>query len=119
MGQARTVAGGHAFGLAASISGRGFLRIPTANGLKKLKIWRTWWYPHLVPQAVVSRCSKLRADARLFDYLVGACEQLRGHREIKQPRGLGIDDELKLRRLHRRQVGRSRALEDAADIEAD
>jgi hypothetical protein len=60
-----------------------------------------------------------RADARLFDYLVGAGEQLRRHREIKQSRRLSIDDELKLRRLHRRQVGRSGTLEDAADIEAD
>jgi hypothetical protein len=31
-----------------------------------------------------------RADARLFDYLVGTGEQLRRHREIKQSRGLGM-----------------------------
>jgi hypothetical protein len=52
----------------------------------------------------------------LFDYLVGAGEQLRGHREVKHRGGLGIDYQLKLARLHNRQVRRFSALENTADI---
>ena len=39
--------------------------------------------------------------------------------EAEHPGGLGVDDQLELRRLHDRQVCGLRALEDAADIGAD
>ena len=42
-----------------------------------------------------------------------------GHGEAEHPRGLWVDDQLELRRLHDRQVGRLGALEDAAGVDAD
>src|SRR5262249_49266314 len=54
-----------------------------------------------------------------FDHLVGDGEKRRWNRDAKHPRGLGVDDQLELRRLHDRQVRRLCALEDAADIAAD
>src|SRR5262245_42202804 len=54
-----------------------------------------------------------------LDHLVGDGEQRRWNRDAKHPRGLGVDDQLELRRLHDRQVRRLCALEDAADIAAD
>src|SRR5262245_39271015 len=43
----------------------------------------------------------------------------RTHVQAESPCGLGIDDQLKFRRLHHRQVRRLRALEDATKIGAD
>src|SRR6516164_306098 len=59
------------------------------------------------------------ADARLFDYLIGAREQHRGHVEAEHPGGPGVDDQLELVRLHDRQVRRLGTLEDAAGIDAN
>src|SRR3974377_451132 len=59
------------------------------------------------------------ANLLLLDYFVG-CEQQTGwHVEAKRSRGLPIDDELKLDRLGDRQIGRFRALENLAGIEAN
>src|SRR5215813_15253169 len=53
---------------------------------------------------------------RLFDHLVGACQQRRRHRQAEGPSRLEIDDQVKLgRRLHR-QIGRLLALENAIDV---
>ena len=46
-------------------------------------------------------------------------EQRRRHVEAEHPGGLGVDDQLELGRLHDRQVGRLRALENATGIDAD
>jgi hypothetical protein len=56
------------------------------------------------------------ADSRLFDHLVGACEERGRHREAECLGCFEIDHQLVLSgRLHR-QVGWLLALEDAIDI---
>jgi hypothetical protein len=55
-----------------------------------------------VPEAAVSRCSKVVQKLDLFDDLVGAGEQRRGHVEAERLGGLEIDHQLVFhRRLHR------------------
>src|SRR6516165_32663 len=54
-----------------------------------------------------------------FDHLVGAAEQRERNGEPERPGGLEIDDQLDLRCLLHRQVGRLLALKDAAGIDAD
>src|SRR6266446_7600552 len=53
-----------------------------------------------------------------LDHLVGSHEQLVRHGEAEHPGGLGVDDQLELRRLYDWQVRGLRALEDVAGIEA-
>src|SRR5262249_51888906 len=60
-----------------------------------------------------------RWGAASFDHLVGGDEQLVRHGEAEHPRGLGVDDELELARLHDRQIRGLRALEDAAGIDPE
>jgi hypothetical protein len=55
---------------------------------------------------------------QLFDHLVGAGEQRRGHLNAEQSRRLRVDDEHEFARLQDRQVGGLFAFEDAADIAA-
>jgi hypothetical protein len=50
------------------------------------------------------------------DDLVGACEQRRWYIDAERPRGLQIDDEFELGRLHDRQIGRIGALENFAGV---
>src|SRR5262249_51604361 len=57
--------------------------------------------------------------AHLFDHLVGDVQQTKWHSEPKRFGGLEVDDQIELRRLLDRQVGRFFALKDAAGIDAD
>jgi hypothetical protein len=57
--------------------------------------------------------------APLLDHLVSNGEQRRRHLDAKRPRGLLVDNELKLGRPYYRQVSRLLALKNAADIVAD
>src|SRR5215471_3227540 len=54
-----------------------------------------------------------------FNHLVGGNEQLVWRGEAEHPGGLVVNDQFEFRRLHDRQIGRLRALEDAAGIDAD
>src|SRR5262249_19456119 len=54
-----------------------------------------------------------------LDHLVGAAEQRERNGEPERPGSLEIDDQLDLRCLLHRQVGRLLALKDAAGIDAD
>src|SRR5262245_19666063 len=54
---------------------------------------------------------------RSFDHLVGAGKHRCRHFEAERLRGLQVDDEIELGRLHPRQVGGLLALKDSADIE--
>src|SRR6516165_3666986 len=53
-----------------------------------------------------------------FNYLVGACEQYRWNVDAERPGGLQVDDEIELGGPQDRQVGRLRALENVAGIDA-
>ena len=53
---------------------------------------------------------------RLFDHLIGSCQQRRRHGETKCLRGLEIDRQFVLDRCLHRQVGRLLAFEDAVDV---
>src|SRR5262249_4647911 len=54
-----------------------------------------------------------------LDYLVGAGKKRRRNFEAKCPRGVEVDHQFKLVRLHHWQVGRLGALKDARGIESD
>src|SRR5258708_7927651 len=60
-----------------------------------------------------SRCSK---RPRLFDDLVGACEQRERDGDAERLGGLEVDDEFDLRGLLDRQVGRLFASENSSGI---
>src|SRR6516165_11564292 len=60
-----------------------------------------------------------RSKISLFDHLVGAGEQRGRNFKAKRAGGGQIDDQLKLARLHYRQVGRLSTLEDFAGVDAD
>src|SRR5215475_7739326 len=77
---------------------------------------QTCWHVRFVPTPAVSNRSK--AD-NLFDHLVGAGEERRWHFKAENPSCLQIDAQLKLCRLHDRQLCWVRALEDAARIDTD
>ena len=53
---------------------------------------------------------------RLFDHLVGVGEHGRGHIEVEHLGSLEIDDQLELRWLLDRKIGRLFALEDAIEV---
>src|ERR1700751_2321558 len=72
-------------------------------------------YPLLGPDFHRLDRTSLRL-AHSFDHLVGAGEQRRRHVKAESPCGLGIDDQLKFRRLHHRQVLPLCALEDTTNI---
>jgi hypothetical protein len=55
----------------------------------------------------------------LFDHLVGAGEERRGHLKAERLRGLHVQDELEFGRLQHRQIGWSRTVENKADIMSD
>ena len=71
------------------------------------------------PRAAAPPSSVMNSRVASFDHLVGGDEQRRRHGEAEHLGGLAIDDELELGRLHDRQVGGLRALEDAASVGAD
>src|SRR5262249_56991796 len=54
-----------------------------------------------------------------FDDLVGSGEQRRWDGDVEQPGGLVVDNQFELARALHGQIGRLRALEDAAGIDAD
>jgi hypothetical protein len=55
----------------------------------------------------------------LFDHLVGEREQRGWHFEAERFRGLEVDHQLELGRLHNWQVGWLLAFENATDVDAD
>src|SRR6478752_5630114 len=57
--------------------------------------------------------------ASSFDYLVGDCEQRRRHVQAEGFNSLQIDDEIKLGRLHYRQIAWFLTLENPAGVDAD
>ena len=68
--------------------------------------------PHAPPISVMN-------SRRLFDHLVGAREQRRGHFEAERLGSLEIDDQLDFRGLHDRQVGGLFTLENATRVKSD
>ena len=50
----------------------------------------------------------------LFDHLVGANEQHRGHFDAKRPRGFEVDRHVEFGRLYYRKISRALALENLA-----
>ena len=81
-------------------------------------------YCPLYPESGHVRCNSVcplcanSGHRALFDHLVGTGEQRRRYGEAEQPRGLGVDHQLKRCRLYDWQVRRLRALEDATGIGA-
>src|SRR6266851_7342334 len=70
----------------------------------------------ICPLRAITGCEQSQQNQSLFDYLVGAGEQLRWHVEAKRLRGLEVDHQLVLGWRLYRKVGRLLALEDAVDI---
>src|SRR5262249_53353991 len=61
-------------------------------------------------------CERSGQTTSLFDHLVGAGEQRRGHLDAERLGSLEVDYELEARRLHDRQVARFLTFEDAPSI---
>jgi hypothetical protein len=51
-------------------------------------------------------CEQSQQSPRLFDHLVGECEQSVRYIQAERLRGFKVDDQLELGRLYDRQVGR-------------
>jgi hypothetical protein len=67
----------------------------------------------------MSRREQSQQTGSLLDDLVCEREQPIRHGETEHPGSGGVDDEFELGRLHDRKVGGLRALQDAANINAD
>src|SRR5215510_1578887 len=64
-------------------------------------------------------CGLMRRSKRLLDHLVRAAEQREWDREAECLGGLEVDNQLDLRGLLHRHIGRPLALEDPAGVDAD
>ena len=73
----------------------------------------------LWPGSAKRRPEQVQQTAFLFDHLVGDGKQRRGHFEAHHPGRLSVDDQLKLARLHDRQVRGPRAFENTTGVDAD
>jgi hypothetical protein len=90
---------------------RHFDRATITSGLPRLAdIFRVRRHVSKVPATEV---------AASFDYLVGAAEQREWDGETERLCGLEVYNQLDLRRLHDRQVGRLLALENLPGVDAD
>jgi len=72
---------------------------------------------HSLDSRVARRQSHSYLASGLFDHLVGADEERQRKGDAERFGGLQINDQLKLRSLHNRQVGRLVALENPPSIE--
>jgi protein-S-isoprenylcysteine O-methyltransferase Ste14 len=70
-------------------------------------------------RCVRSGCEQSQQGSPLFDQLVGAGEHRRRHVEAERPRGVEVDYQLELGRMHDRQVRWPGALENARRIHSD
>ena len=67
-------------------------------------------------QCAISDIDALRQPSKLFEHFVGTQKERFRYRQAKCFRGLEIDDELKLRWILYRQVGRLRASQYAVHV---